>query len=208
MKEHKGKIILSTALTLLPALFGAVMWESLPQNMATSFGISGEVTGYSSKLFAVLGLYVFLAFINIICVIAMLSDPKRRNVGSKITAAVLSLVPACSLLCGVCIYGNALGYTIKVETVMPVFFGILFFAIGIILPKCKQNYTVGIRLPWTLHDEENWDKTHQLAGKLWAVCGIAMVITGILKLHALFFVLLFLMILIPSVYSYILYRKK
>ena len=80
------------------------------------------------------------------------------------------------MICGVCIYGNALGYKVNVENIMPVFVGVIILVLGFILPKCKQNYTVGIKLPWTLHDEENWDKTHKLAGKLWIYGGIIMIL--------------------------------
>jgi len=43
---------------------------------------------------------------------------------------------------------------------------VLFFFLGSMMPKLKQNYTIGIRLPWTLHSEIVWDKTHQFGGKL------------------------------------------
>ena len=91
---------------------------------------------------------------------------------------------------------------------MPVFMGVLFLVLGFILPKCKQNYTIGLKLPWTLHDEENWDKTHKLAGKLWIYGGIIMAIAGLFNLTFVFMTIIFLLIIIPTVYSYLLYRNK
>ena len=38
--------------------------------------------------------------------------------------------------------------------------GLLFMIIGNYLPKVKQNNTIGIRVVWTLQDEENWSATH------------------------------------------------
>lgn len=32
----------------------------------------------------------------------------------------------------------------------------MFVAAGNYLPKCRQNYTMGIKLPWTLADEDNF----------------------------------------------------
>lgn len=49
------------------------------------------------------------------------------------------------------------------------------------MSKIRQNYTVGIRLPWTLSSEDNWDKTHRLAGKLWIVGGVLVLFNVFLK---------------------------
>ena len=208
IKKNKLKIIISSVITLLPMIFGFLVWDRLPENVATSFGWNGDITGYSSKMFAVVGLPAILTFVNLICIIATNADPRRKNISNKMFTAVISIVPVCSLLCGACIYGNALGYKVSVESIMPVFMGILFFVLGFILPKCKQNYTIGIKLPWTLHDEENWDKTHKLAGKLWIYGGIIMVVSGLFNLTFIFVTIIFALVIIPTVYSYLLYRKQ
>ena len=208
IKQNKYKMIISAIITLLPMIFGFIVWDRLPENIATSFGWNGEITGYSSKMFAVVGLPVMLTFVNLICIIATSADPRRKNINNKVFSVVIGIVPVCSLLCGICIYANALGYKISVESIMPVFMGILFFVLGFILPKCKQNYTIGIKLPWTLHDEENWDKTHKLAGKLWIYGGIIMVVSGLFNLTFLFMAIIFALVIIPTVYSYLLYRKQ
>ena len=208
IKQNKYKLIISAIITLLPMIFGIIVWDRLPENIATSFGWNGEITGYSSKMFAVVGLPVMLTFVNLICIIATSADPRRKNINNKVFSVVIGIVPVCSLLCGACIYANALGYKISVESIMPVFMGILFFVLGFILPKCKQNYTIGIKLPWTLHDEENWNKTHKLAGKLWICGGIIMIVSGLFNLTFLFMAIIFALVIIPTVYSYLLYRKQ
>ena len=208
IKKNKLKIIISSVITLLPMIFGFLVWDRLPENVATSFGWNGEITGYSSKMFAVVGLPAILTFVNLICIIATSADPRRKNINNKVFSIVLSIVPVCSLLCGICIYANALGYKISVESIMPVFMGVLFLVLGFILPKCKQNYTIGIKLPWTLHDEKNWDKTHKLAGKLWIYGGIIMIVSGLFNLTFLFMAIIFALVIIPTVYSYLIYKNK
>lgn len=208
IKKNKLKIIISSVITLLPMIFGFLVWDRLPENVATSFGWNGEITGYSSKMFAVVGLPAILTFVNLICIIATSADPRRKNINNKVFSIVLSIVPVCSLLCGICIYADALGYKISVESIMPVFMGVLFLVLGFILPKCKQNYTIGIKLPWTLHDEKNWDKTHKLAGKLWIYGGIIMVVSGLFNLTFLFMAIIFALVIIPTVYSYLIYKNK
>ena len=208
IKHNKIKIVISSIITLLPMIFGFLVWNRLPESIATSFGWNGEITGYSSKMFAVVGLPAILTFVNWVCIIATSADPRRKNIDNKIFSIIISIVPVCSLICGVCIYGNALGYKVNVENIMPVFVGVIILVLGFILPKCKQNYTVGIKLPWTLHDEENWDKTHKLAGKLWIIGGIVMTIAGLLDFTILFMIIIFAIVIIPIIYSYLLYRNK
>lgn len=208
IKQNKYKIISSSIITLLPMIFGFALWNRLPENIATSFGWNGEVTGYNSKIFAVVGLPTILTFVNLICIIATSADPKIKNISNKMFTTVISIVPVCSLLCGICIYANALGYIVSVKNIMSVFMGILFFVLGFIIPKCKQNYTIGIKLPWTLHDEENWNKTHKLAGKLWIYGGIVVAAAGLFNLTLIFMTIIFALIIIPTVYSYLLYRKQ
>ena len=208
IKHNKYKIVISSIITLLPMFFGFLVWNRLPENIATSFGWNGEVTGCKSKMFAVVGLPVILTFVNLICIIATSADPRRKNISNKMFSVVISIDPVCSLLCGICIYANALGYKISVESIMPVFMGILFFVLGFILPKCKQNYTIGIKLPWTLHDEENWNKTHKHSGKLWICGGIIMIVSGLFNLTFIFVTIIFALVIIPTVYSYLLYRKQ
>ncbi len=208
MKQNKFKIIISSVITLLPMFFGIIVWDMLPEKIATSFGLNGEIKGYSGKLFTVVGFPVILTLVNLICIIATNADPRKKNIDEKVFTVVISVVPICSLVCGTCIYGNALGYTVNAEKIMSLFVGAIILVLGFILPKCKQNYTIGIKLPWTLHSEENWNKTHKFAGKLWFFGGLVMIAAGFLNLEILFVAVLFAIVIIPTVYSYMLFRKN
>jgi uncharacterized membrane protein len=79
------------------------------------------------------------------------------------------------------------------------------------MPKLKQNYMIGIRLPWTLENEDNWNRTHAFAGKLWpsgAVVGILLaIIFPSVSLFITFGVLIVLMVW-TGIYSYTLFRAE
>jgi uncharacterized membrane protein len=100
-----------------------------------------------------------------------------------------------------------LGAEFKVDKILPLFMGALFIVLGVYLPKCKQNYTVGIKLPWTLNDEENWNKTHRLAGWVWMLGGIGTIISGAFDLFLLSIPFIAAMVVIPTIYSFVLYKK-
>lgn len=208
IKQNKYKIIVSSLVTILPLFIGLILWNKLPDKIVTSFGWYGEANGYNSKAFAVFGLPLILLLVNLICIIATSADPRRKNISNGMFSLVISIVPICSVICGVCIYGNAMGYVLKVENIMSIFIGVLFIVLGFILPRCKQNYTIGIKLPWTLHDEDNWNKTHKFAGKVWIIGGVVMVFVGLLQSKVLFFSVIAALVLIPTVYSFLLYKNN
>ena len=86
--------------------------------------------------------------------------------------------------------------------------GVVMIIIGNYLPKCKQNYTMGIKLPWTLDDEDNWNRTHRLGGWIYVLCGIIFMVGGLLGIGWPVFVIFFVLAMVPMVYSFLLYKKK
>ena len=90
---------------------------------------------------------------------------------------------------------------------MPILLGLIFIAIGNYLPKCKQNYTIGIKIPWTLASEENWNRTHRFAGWVWVGGGVVMLLSGFLGIFWLTLVPAIIMAAVPLIYSYILHKK-
>ncbi|MFL2019177.1 SdpI family protein [Weissella hellenica] len=71
----------------------------------------------------------------------------------------------------------------------------------------KQNYTVGIKIPWTLHSKENWNRTHRFAAWLFLIVGIIMMINGFFEQTWLLIVPILSIIILPIGYSFMLYRK-
>ncbi len=104
-------------------------------------------------------------------------------------------------------YGTAAGMKVNIGMVTNIIIGILFMVVGNYIPKSKQSYTVGIKLPWTLASTENWNKTSRLAGKLWIVGGILFIINAFLLYSGVLFIVILLMAVIPAVYSFCLYKK-
>ena len=136
------------------------------------------------------------------------ADPKHENMSGALVNITIWTIPVLSLLCSGLTLGRALGYDVRIERVLPVFMGVLFILIGNYLPKTKQSYTMGIKLPWTLASEENWNRTHRLAGFLWVLGGIYFIVVSFIGWSVPAFVIpLAVMVLVPMVYSFLLYRK-
>ena len=208
MIKKNWKILAITSLVILmPIIAGIILWDRLPQQMPTHWNAEGQVDGWSSKAFAVFGMPGILLGFQWLCVLGTAADPKKDKHSGKILQLVLWIIPVLSCLLSVITYAVAMGKQVRMEVVMPVFMGLLFAVIGNYLPKCKQNYTIGIKLPWTLNSEENWNKTHRFAGRLWLVCGLAIMLTGFFGGFWVFLPIVLVMVLVPFLYSYILHRK-
>lgn len=204
----KTKLIITSIITLIPILVGLILWNQLPDSMVTHWGVGNVPNGWSSKAMAVFGLPGFLFIIHWVCLLATKADPKSKDINKKLMDLVLWICPMLSVLLGGVTYSYSLGYKVNVQAVVMIFLGVLFVIIGNYLPKCKQSYTMGIKLPWTLNDEENWNKTHRLGGKLWVAGGLIMIATAFVANAFVPIAVIALLVIIPTVYSYMLYRKK
>ncbi len=207
--KNKKELLVTTLLCLLPMLAGVLVYHRLPETIATHFGFNGEANGWSSRAFTVFGIPAFMAGINLLVQFALNSDPKKQNMSSALRTLSIWTVPLLSIFVSFMVLGNALGYEIHIETVTPLLIGLIFIAIGNFLPKTKQSYTMGIKLPWTLASEENWNRTHRIAGFLWVLGGIVMILFTLLHFWSawLFIVLIIILAFVPCVYSYLLYKK-
>ena len=207
IKKNLKTLIVTSVVILLPILAGVILWNQLPNPMPTHWNASGEIDGWSSKPFAIFGLPLILLAAQWLCVLGTAADPKKNNHPEKILHLVLWIVPLLSVVMHTFVYLIALGYGVSMEVVMPVLIGVIFTIIGNYMPKCKQNYTIGIKIPWTLDNEENWNKTHRFAGFLWTACGVLIMLTGFIGGVWVFLPITFLMVLAPIIYSYILHKK-
>ena len=208
IKKNLPKLIITSLVILIPILIGIVLWDKLPDQVPVHWNINGDVDGFATKAQAVFLMPLVLVAFHWICVLGTSLDPKKQNINDKIFTLVLWIIPVISLLCNSMVYATALGHKVSVEIIMPLFMGALFVIIGNYMPKCKQSYTVGIKLPWTLDNEENWNKTHRLAGFLWVIGGVIIMATAFLGAFWLFFIVLIPMVIVPFVYSYLLYKKN
>ena len=207
IKKNLKTLIVTSILIVLPVLAGIILWDRLPEQMATHWNAAGDIDGWTSKPFTVFGLPLILLAAQWLCVLGTLADPKKENHPTKILHLVLWIIPVLSLVLGAITYATALGKTVRVEVIMPILIGLILAIIGNYMPKCKQNYTIGIKIPWTLNSEENWNRTHRFTGWLWTFSGIVVMLTGFFGGFWIFMIIVLLMVLAPILYSYLLFRK-
>ena len=201
------KVILTSVITLSPMIIGMILWNRLPDTVETHFAMDNTANGWSSKITAVVGIPAFLTLAQLFVAVVTANDPKRKSINDRFMGMILWIVPLCSLFCCLTIYARALGNSLDISMIGSVLVGVIFIVTGNYMHKIKQNFTLGIKIPWTLHREENWNRTHRLSSWLWILCGFIFMICGLFKLENIQMITIAATVLIPVVYSFILFRK-
>ena len=210
VKINKKLLLFTSILILLSSLVGCVFWYQLPEKMPTHFNLLGQADGYNHKVFAIFGLPALMLLMHWLLLFLMIKDPKSSNISSKIQVLIYWIIPFVSCLSMISIFGESLGYSMMSGLLAQIFMGVVMIVIGNYLPKTHRNYIIGIRLPWTLENDENWRKTHRLAGKIWVLGGLLLFLNSFVQLYVywVFFLTLFFVVIIPSVYSYQLSKSE
>ena len=178
LTEHKGKLILSSLVTLLPALVGRA-WISV-------------------GLLAAHWLVLLIVF----------SDRRNReNQSRKAVGMIFWVMPFVSLLTGgvTVMLEQGVRSAGALSSLMALGFGLLFILLGNYMPKFRQNSFMGIRVKWTLENEANWNATHRFGGKVWVAGGFACLAGALLPVQAMgvfFPAVLLVIVALPIAYSY------
>lgn len=210
IKNNKWKAIISSVVILLPALFGLIMWNQLPATMVSHWGADGVADGTASKGFMVFGMPLILLALQWLMLLLESIMQKNRSENNKIVAIRYGVIPATSLVVHIFIYSVALEKDWDLFALIPVLIGVLFMYIGNYLPKTIRNRTMGIKLRWTMGNDENWQKTHRLGGRLWFWGGLVMLASALLPIKytiAVMIAMIVVSVAVPTIYSYSIYKK-
>ena len=199
-----------------PAVYLAIVWNSIPKTIAMHFNLKGEPDRFGDKN-ELITMTIILTAVNVVIYLLLPQvyriDPKRYAQENKsrlhrIAFAVSVFISA--VLC-LLIY-TSVHENIKMSGRFIVAgMGLLLAVLGNYMYNIKPNYFAGIRLPWTLSNDENWRKTHLLGGKLMFGGGLLIAVislfTPFLSSMIILFVIMTLVITITCIYSYNLYKR-
>jgi uncharacterized membrane protein len=194
-------------LTLLPILYLAINWSALPESMPIHFDAQGNPNGYGSRMvyvFMPIGLYFLMLVLPKI-------DPRKANYvvfeGSYYRIRLIMAI-FIGLIDSMVIWG-VVSNSNTIHKFLPLTIFFLLMLIGNYMGNFRPNYFVGIKVPWTLNSDEVWIRTHKLAGKLWFWGSLAGMILYFVvpKPEWVFVPLLVVLVVVPIVYSYVIYQK-
>jgi uncharacterized membrane protein len=168
-KAEIGAIVI----VIFSFLIGLYFYPQLPEKYASHWNFAGEIDGYLPKLYGLFLTPVIMLVLVMILSLVPRFDPFPDNVRSFRSYYDGLIVLMCLFLLAIdlqTIFWN-LGFQVSPNTTFPIFLGILWFYLGILLEKTKRNGFCGIRTPWTMRSDTVWNKTHRIGGKLFKVAG-------------------------------------
>lgn len=203
-------------LPLLPFIYLTAIWNSIPATVALHFSDRMEPDRMGSKnelwssagILAVVSIGVYFLLKNLHRI-----DPKRAGKTPSETFGKLAvgLVIFLTALNFLLILSSLKGALVIKDYMFPLL-GVLFAFIGNYMNNVKPNYFAGFRLPWTLSDDENWRRTHHLAGRLWFAGGLLIALSGFVVpakiMLTVFIIITILITAIPAIYSYKIFKEK
>ena len=133
------------------------------------------------------------------------------HTSEKIMGIMFWIIPVISLMANGFTYAFAFGIDFNPLIFLFSIMGVAFIFIGNYLPKTKQNATMGIKIKWVYTSEENWNQTHRIGGKVWVIIGFLCLPITFLPLNiglTLLPILLAIAVIVPTVYSYLYYKKE
>jgi len=195
-------------------LVGLLLWNRLPDPMASHWNVNDQVDGYMPRFWGVFLLPLITLGMFALFLVVPAIDPLKANIAQFREAFNLFIVLMVAFMAYV--YGLTLawnlGYTgFKMSGAMLPALGLLFIFIGFMLRQAKRNFFIGIRTPWTLSSDRVWEETHRLGAVLFMISGALAFIGGLFGGTTAFW-LMFIPImgstLFLLVYSYVLYRRE
>lgn len=206
MKKLLPYIIILTSFVL--SLFSL---SNYPYKYAVHWGITGEADGFATNRFGLFFIPIMLLVLQVFLVLVPKIDPKKKNI-EKFSGAYERFILSFHLLF---LYLQIIMFVWNVISefnftqVTGLGMGLFFISISDLIKHAKSNYTIGIRTPWTLVNEQIWDKTHQLGAKLIKYISIIAIITLPFAKYSFFILIggVLLSFLFLTFYSFYLFKK-
>ncbi|MDD5189579.1 MAG: SdpI family protein [Dehalococcoidales bacterium] len=199
---------------LVAAMFitGGALYAQMPAQMASHWNAAGTADGTIARFW---GVFLFplisLALLGLLLAIPNI-DPLRANIARFKNYYYGFIVVFLAYF--LYVYVLTLLWNLEVSfdmtrALIPAV-GILFLVVGLMMLKAKRNYFIGIRTPWTLSNDEVWDRTHKLGGRLFIITGVVTAVIGAFLAFIAIWVMLGLILattLVTVVYSYVIFRR-
>lgn len=210
MKINRYDLI-ACGLALIAFIIGAIFYPQMPEQMASHWNAQGVADGYASRFE---GVYL-LPIISLVLVMLLLLVPKIDPLKANIEkfkryyyGFVLLFVVFFNYIYLLTLLWNN-GSRFDMTQALTPAMGILFYLTGVMISKAKRNYFIGIRTPWTLSNDEVWNKTHQLGGWLFKFSGLITILGVFFADYAILFMLAPVLVsaAVSFIYSYIVYQK-
>ncbi len=196
--KNKIKLLISSIVIILPTLAAFILKNYIEPKVMGAWHFTWVLP-------------VILVAINVILHLVTFRENEAVEQNKKIVEISYWIIPALSVYISGVFMLLSLGYDNLIGAIFSVLFGAMFIIIGNYTPKAVRNRYFGVKIKWTLANEENWNATHRVTGKAWVITGLVVLLGAFLpEMAAVYLILVAIIpaVFIPVIYSYCFYRKQ
>lgn len=213
MMNNKSKKILTKTdivtglLCLIGMIPGLIFYNKMPPQLPINWNVNNQPNHFAPKPFVIFGLPLIMTALHLLCWTIENKFGSRTN--PKPVKTILHLIfPVITIVLESITVMYVMDTLTNIGLICCLIVGIIFIFMGNYLPKTQPNYTFGIKLQWTIYNEDVWRRTHRLAGYMMILGGIIIIISAFLSVYYVCITAMFAAIIVPTVYSYVISRKK
>ena len=209
----RNTIILSILLIIIATVASTLVYNQLPEQVASHWNDANQVNGYISRFWGAFLMPVITVGILVLFLVIPLIDPLKANIAEfrgVFNAFIAMMIAFMVYMHGLTLAWN-LGYNkFNMGAAMLPGLGLIFLFAGVMMRKAKRNFFIGIRTPWTLSSDYVWNETHRIGSILFIISGLLALLGAFFPLYAFWLLLipLFASVIFLFVYSYVLYRRE
>ena len=199
-----------------PFAYSAFIYPQLPGQIPTHFNIEGKADAWGGPesifigpgIMGAVSVFVYILMTNLKSI-----DPKKYDEQNDQLYKNFALLTVAflSMLSCIIIYTSTHADQVNVGNLLLPLLGLSFAGLGWYMPKFRQNYFVGFKLPWTLENVDNWNETHKVAGKIWIYGGLFQAVTSFILPMKFGFICFMtataVMVIIPAFFSYRMFKR-
>jgi uncharacterized membrane protein len=206
----RNAVLVGLALLAAALVYTLVLYPSLPPRIPIHWNLRGEVDGWGTKPWAPFFGPAVMALLLVLLFLLPWLSPRNFAV-EPFRGTFNYLMVVCEALIGymqVVMLQAALHPAAEMGRMLVAGLFLFFVVIGNVLGKVRRNFWMGVRTPWTLANDTVWAATHRLAARLMVAAGLLGAMAVWLGVPiAICFVLLIAALLVPAVYSLVLYKR-
>ena len=175
-KKIDWKILIITSLIcLIPIIFGVILYDQLPEQMAVHFGVNNEPNSFAPKEFALFGIPIFMFSLQVFCCIfSDFMEEKKQN--KKYITIYKWIIPIIEMVVYLTMLAYGAGIELDMRMIVCITLGIVFTLVGNYMPKTEPN-----KFQMNYIRADFWKKIKRPAGYFFVIIGLAFIISAFLN---------------------------
>ncbi len=217
-------------IAILSLIITPFVLQFVPDNVPLHYDIAGNADRYGSR-YALMAIPAVIIAVTAVMNILEHRLIKRSEGGSdeektkaasnawviRLVTLCLAVLLVCTLITALCKCCTASGsglinFELDSLNITAALCGIMFIICGNFMPKTRLNGAVGVRMSWTMYNDNTWNKSNRFGGFVLLAAGVLTVVTSafVPGIVAVLMMLLYLTaaVVITLIYAHKVYKEE